>query len=211
MGRPRFTSGPSLFKQKEKQFIFEIFMNYGYARVSTIGQAREGNSLESQEAQLREAGAEKIYADTFTGTKNDRPELTRLLNVIKKGDYFIATKLDRIARDVKQGIELIDKLKDKGVIVNVLNIGIIDNSITGKLIRTIMFAFSEFERDMIIQRTQEGKQIAKMNPNYREGRPKKYTIEQLSHAKELLKTNSYTQVAKMTGISKSTLIRANKQ
>ena len=179
-------------------------MNYGYARVSTIGQAREGNSLESQEAQLREAGAEKIYADTFTGTKNDRPELTRLLNVIKKGDYFIATKLDRIARDVKQGIELIDKLKDKGVIVNVLNIGIIDNSITGKLIRTIMFAFSEFE-------TQEGKQIAKMNPNYREGRPKKYTIEQLSHAKELLKTNSYTQVAKMTGISKSTLIRANKQ
>ena len=186
-------------------------MYYGYARVSTVGQAREGNSLESQEAQLREAGAEKIYADTFTGTKNDRPELTRLLNVIKKGDYFIATKLDRIARDVKQGIELIDKLKDKGVIVNVLNIGIIDNSITGKLIRTIMFAFSEFERDMIIQRTQEGKQIAKMNPNYREGRPKKYTIEQLSHAKELLKTNSYTQVAKMTGISKSTLIRANKQ
>ena len=186
-------------------------MYYGYARVSTIGQAKEGNSLESQEAQLREAGAEIIFADTFTGTKADRPELSKLLNVIQRGDYFIATKLDRIARDVKHGIELIDKLKDKGVIVNVLNIGIIDNSITGKLIRTIMLAFSEFERDMIIQRTQEGKQIAKMNPNYREGRPKKYNIEQLSHAIELLKSNSYTQVSRMTGISKSTLIREKRK
>ena len=86
--------------------------------------------------------------------------------------------------------------------------GIIDNSPTGKLIRNIMLAFSEFERDMIIQRTQEGKAIARQNPNFRDGRPKKFSKIQIEHALELLQTHSYKQVAAMTGISRATLCRA---
>ena len=86
--------------------------------------------------------------------------------------------------------------------------GIVDDSPTGKLIRNIMLAFSEFERDMIIQRTKEGKEIAKRNPNYRDGRPKKFTRIQIDHALELLQTHSYKQVAAMTGISRATLARA---
>ena len=183
-------------------------MILGYARVSTSGQAREGNSLEAQIKALQEAGAEKIFSDVFSGSKNERPELDKLLKIIQFGDTLIITKLDRIARSLIQGIQLIESLSDKGVIIDVLNLGTIDSSPTGKLIRNIMLSFSEFERDMIIQRTQEGKAIAKQNPNFRDGRPKKFSRAQINHASELLQIHSYKQVAAMTGISRATLGRA---
>ena len=183
-------------------------MIFGYARVSTSGQARDGNSLEVQINALQEAGAEKIFSDVFSGSKNDRPELDKLLKIIQSGDTLIITKLDRIARSLIQGIQLIESLGDRGVIIDVLNMGIIDSSPTGKLIRNIMLSFSEFERDMIIQRTQEGKAVAKQNPNFRDGRPKKFSRAQINHALELLQTHSYKQVAAMTGISRATLGRA---
>ena len=72
-------------------------MIYGYARVSTKGQAKDGNSLEAQEAALREAGAEIVYADAFTGTKTHRPELDKLMEVIQSGDKLVVIKLDRVA------------------------------------------------------------------------------------------------------------------
>lgn len=186
-------------------------MIYGYARVSTKGQAKDGNSLEGQETTLREAGAKIIYSDAFTGTKAHRPELDKLLSEIKEGDKLIVTKLDRIARSATQGIELVNSLLDKGVIVHILNMGIMDNTPTGKLIRTIMLAFAEFERDMIVERTQEGKAIAKQKPDFTEGRPKKFGREQIELALSLLEENSYKQVEAKTGISKSTLIRAKKE
>lgn len=148
-------------------------MIYGYVRVSTTGQARYGNSFEAQEQALRAAGAEKVYFDKFTGTKKHRPELDKLLSEIGSGDTLIVTKLDRIARSTIQGIELIEDLLDKGVVVNVLNIGIMDDSPTGKLIRNIFLSFAQFERDMIVERTREGKEIARMREDYSEGRPEK--------------------------------------
>lgn len=183
-------------------------MIYGYARVSTKGQAKDGNSLESQEQQLKDNGAQVIYKDSFTGTKKERPELSKLLTKIKEGDTLIVTKLDRIARSMSQGSELVNSLISKGVKVNILNIGAMDNTPASNLIRNIFFAFAEFERDMIVERTQEGKAIAKNNPYFKEGRPKKYSKQQIEHALSLLEDNSYSQVEKMTGISKSTLIRA---
>lgn len=185
-------------------------MVYGYCRVSTKGQAKDGNSLEAQEQSLRENGAEIIYSDAFTGTRTDRPELDKLLSVLKEGDRVIITKLDRIARSAAQGADLIQGLLDKGIAVHVLNMGLMDNTATGKLIRTIMLAFAEFERDMIVERTQEGKAIAKKNPDYKEGRPKQYKKKQIEHALELLNDHSYKQVTEITGISKSTLIRAKR-
>ena len=186
-------------------------MLYGYARVSTRGQAKDGNSLEAQENALRSAGATKIYADAFTGTKTHRPELDKLMTVMQSGDTMVVTKLDRIARSATQGIELVQKLLDRGIVVHVLNMGLMDNTPTGKLIRNIMLAFAEFERDMIVERTQEGKAIAKQNPDFKEGRPKKFSKAQVSHAVELLDEYSYKQVEQMTGISKSTLIRVKKK
>ncbi len=186
-------------------------MIYGYARVSTKAQAKDGNSLEAQERALKDSGACEIYVDAFTGTKTDRPEFDKLMDKIQKGDTLIVTKLDRFARSMTQGSELVSDLIEKGIRVYILNIGVMDNTPSSKLIRNIFFAFAEFERDMIIERTMEGKAIAKQNPDFREGRPKKYSRKQIEHALELLKSNSYKQVEDMTGISKSTLIRAKKR
>ncbi len=183
-------------------------MVYGYARVSTYGQARDGNSLEVQINALRNAGAIQIFSDVFSASKNERPQLDNLLNIIQTGDTLIITKLDRIARSLVHGIQLLEALSNKGVVIDVLNMGIVDDSPTGKLIRNIMLAFSEFERDMIIQRTQEGKAVARQNPNFHDGRPKKFSKLQIDHALELLQTHSYQQVAAMTGISRATLARA---
>lgn len=183
-------------------------MVYGYCRVSTQMQARDGNSLDAQKKLLKENGVEEIYSDAFTGTKAHRPELDKLLTVLQEGDKLVVTKLDRIARSASQGIELIQTLLDKGITVHVLNMGLLDNTPTGKLIRNIMLAFAEFERDMIIERTQEGKAIARRQPDFREGRPRLYNKKQIQHALELLQDHSYRQVTELTGISKSTLIRA---
>ena len=184
---------------------------YGYARVSTVGQAKDGNSLDAQKAALIAAGATEIFVDTFTGTKMERPEFDRLNALLKGGDTLIVTKLDRFARTVGQASEQITDLIDRRITVNVLNLGILDNSSTSVLMRNVLLAFSQFERDMIVERTQEGRAIARTKEGYREGRPQKYTGEQLRHAMDLLNSHSYTQVEKMTGISKSTLIRAKKK
>lgn len=154
-------------------------MIYGYARVSSFGQASDGNSLEAQEMSLRSAGAVEIFKDAFTGTKSHRPELDKLLSVLEDGDTLIATKLDRIARSMIHGYELIDGLLQRGVKVYILNLGVMDNTPASKLTRNIFLAFAEYERDMIFERTQEGKGIKKANdPNYKEGRkPVEYDVE----------------------------------
>mgnify|MGYP000892877153 CR=1 FL=1 len=186
-------------------------MVYGYARVSTKGQAREGNSLEDQEIKLREAGATEIYVESFTGTTMDRPELDKLVAKLKPGDTLIVTKLDRIARTSDDGAKFVKKLLNNGIVVNILNMGLIDNTPVGRIILTIFMAFAEFERDMIVERMQAGKMIARQNPNYKEGRPVKYSKKQIEHALSLLESNTYRGVEELTGISKSTLIRAKRK
>lgn len=148
-------------------------MTYGYARVSTKGQAKDGNSLEGQSILLKEAGVNKIFYDSFTGRKIERPEFNKLLSILHEGDKLIVTKLDRFARSAVQGSQMIEELIAKGVTVHVLNIGLMDNTPTGKLIRNIMLSFAEFERDMIVERTQEGKAIAREKGIRVDGRPKK--------------------------------------
>ena len=86
-----------------------------------------------------------------------------------------------------------------------------DDTATGRLMRNIMLAFAEWERDQIVERTQSGKAFARLDLNYREGRPKKYTAEQLDYALKILGEQSYAKVSKITGISKSTLIRAKRE
>lgn len=180
---------------------------YGYARVSTIGQVKDGNSLEYQEKELKAAGATEIIKEGYTGTKTDRPLFSELIKKLEPGDTLIVTKLDRFARSVVQGSELIKDLIDKGVNINILNMGLMNNTPSGKLMKNVFLSFAEFERDMIVQRTQEGKAIARTKDGFKEGRPQKYTKAQLNHAMELLKEYSYTQVEAMTKISKSTLTR----
>lgn len=186
-------------------------MKYGYCRVSTQGQFVHGLSMQAQEEAVKDNGAEIIYKDVYTGTKKNRPEFQKLLKVLEPGDTLIVTKLDRFARSLIEGTDIIKDLFERNVTVNILNLGVIENTPNGRLIFNIFMSFAEFERDMIVERTQEGKALAKERPDFREGRPKKYKKAQINHALELLRTHSYKEVAELTGISISTLTRAKRE
>lgn len=183
-------------------------MVYGYARVSTLNQAKEGNSLKIQEESLKKAGAEKVYSDVYSGTSSERPKLNALLGEIKSGDTLIITRLDRIARNAVNGFELVQKLLNDNITVNVLNMGIMDNSPTGVLVTQMMLAYAEFERNITVERIQEGKRKARESGRLIEGRPKKYTAKQIEHALSLCETLPVSEVVQLTGISRSTLFRA---
>lgn len=179
---------------------------YGYARVSTVNQ-----DLNAQLQALENEGCAEIYSEKFTGTKSDRPKFKELLSVLEKGDTLVITKLDRFARSTGDAIETIKDLFKRGIKVHVLNMGLVEDTPTGRLIFNIMSSFAEFERDMIVERTQEGKAIARQREDFREGRPKTYGKARIEEALRLLETNSYKEVERKTGISKSTLIRAKRK
>lgn len=184
-------------------------MKYGYTRVSTKGQL-DGNSIEEQTNAIRAVYADaEIIVESYSGAK-ERPLFNQILDKAEKNDYIIVTKLDRFCRSTKEGLEYIDRLMNKGVKIHILNMGLIENTPMGRLIVTNLLAFAEFERAMIIERTQGGKQIAKQRVDFKEGRPKKYNSKKINHALELLQSYSYKEVEALTGISKSTLIRAKR-
>ena len=184
-------------------------MFIGYCRVSTKGQL-DGNSIEEQTLSIRERyPTAEIVVESYSGAK-ERPIFNALLDRLAFGDTLIVTKLDRFCRTTKEGLQYIDLLLNKGVKIHILNMGLIESSPMGRLIVTNLLAFAEFERAMIIERTQSGKALAKQRDNFREGRKPIYTPEQIEHALKLLENNSYSEVVKMTGISKSTIIRAKR-
>ncbi|MBK3497411.1 recombinase family protein [Viridibacillus sp. YIM B01967] len=181
-------------------------MKYGYARVSTVSQ-----ELEVQLQALENEGCDSIYSEKFTGTKANRPQLQEVLSLLKESDTLVVTKLDRLARNTVEGIELVKDLFSKGVRVHVLNVGLLEDTTMGRFFLTTLLAVAEMERNLIVERTQEGKAIAKQKEGFKEGRPNKYNPKQIEHAMQLLEVNSYKEVENITGISKSTLIRAKKK
>lgn len=148
-------------------------MRYGYGRVSSRGQKLYGMSLEDQVDRLIAAGVqrENIYLDTYTGHTMERPGFDDLLSKLKAGDEMVVCKLDRFARTAPEGALLVRDLVDRGITVHILNMGIADNSPMGKVMVTVMLAFAEYERDMIVERTSDGKAYKREHdPNWREGR-----------------------------------------
>lgn len=179
-------------------------MLYGYARVSTKGQ-KDGNSLEAQERALLERGCDKVLREAYTGTTTDRPVLSELLEILQSGDILMVTKLDRLSRSASSGAKLVQELHDRGVIIEILNMGRADNTPMGKLMITMLFAFAEFERDSIVERTMEGKAIARQKEGYREGRPP-LEVPQFKNFLKKQKEGkiTVTEAVKTLGISRST-------
>ena len=184
-------------------------MKFAYARVSTRKQSREGNGLEEQIAKLKLAGYDELVVEEFTGSTTNRPQFDLLIQRLQKGDTLIVTKLDRFARTTAKGSALIRELLSRGVAVHILNMGLIDDTPTGRLITHILLAFAEYERDLIIERTQAGKEIARSKYGFREGRPpidqrrKDFAVDLI-----LNKHMIYREVAELTGLSRSTVVRA---
>lgn len=188
----------------------------GYCRVSTKGQL-EGNGLEAQRKEILEKYSNaEIIEEAFTGTKTDRPKFNKLVDELQEGDTLVVTKLDRLARNTVEGIQIIEGLFAKGVSVHVLNVGLLENTTMGKFFLTTLLAVAEMERNIIIERTQGGKAVAKAKAEaegkkFKEGRPKAHSEENINRALKLLETMSYKEVVELTKISKSTLIRAKRE
>jgi len=189
-------------------------MIYGYARVSSRGQLINGNSIDDQIMQLFDSGCTRVISEQYSAKEKGRPKFEDLLKDLKSGDTLIVTKLDRFARNTREGLEVVQSLLDKNVTFRILNMGIFDNTLQGKVSLTMFLAFAEFEIGMLVERTQAGKAIAQTKEGYKEGRPKKFTKKQLDHALNMLSVNggeySYKGVVEITQISRATLSREMK-
>lgn len=175
---------------------------FGYARVST-----EAQNLDRQLDALEKYGVDMIYNEKMSGTKKNRPELTKLLDRITEGDTVVVESLSRLGRSTKDLIELTETFQSKGVNLVSLKESIDTNSPTGKLLFTLMSAIAQFERDVIADRTREGLKAARARGRMG-GRPRA-DPEQVKKAVKLYKTEQYSikEIEELTGIKKSTLYR----
>lgn len=178
-------------------------MKIGYARVSTADQ-----NLDRQVDQLSAAGCERIYQEKITGTKQDRPELDRLLDNLRAGDEIIITDLTRLSRSTKDLFHLVELIEKKGANINSMKEAWIDTTTPhGKLLFTMFAGISQFERDLISQRTKEGLDGARARGR-KGGRPP-ISQADLEKALKLYNSKDYSlkEIKEMTGVSKTTVYR----
>lgn len=190
----------------------EIKMVYGYARVSTKGQATDGNSLEAQEKEILAKYENAIvYKEAYTGTTTDRPVFKEIVSKLKQNDMLVVAKLDRLARNTVEGIEIVKEIFKKKASVHVLNVGLLEDTAMGQFFLTTLLAVAELERNQIVERTQTGKAIAKQNnPNFKEGRPK--TDDKLIKlVVELSQNHTIKEIVEITNLSRSTVMRIRKE
>lgn len=180
---------------------------FGYCRISTKKQINQ-HGLEAQRKEILEKYPNAEIIEEQGSGQSKRPKFEDIIYNSKAGDILVCTKLDRFCRSTEEGLKYIKELLDKNVTVHILNVGIIDNTPMGKLFYTMLLAIAEFEKALIVERMNDGKEVARANnPNFKEGRPKKFSRQQLDLAMELLETHSYKEVTEMTGISRGTLSR----
>ena len=191
-------------------------MIYGYCRVSTKAQEKDGYSLGEQEKQILEKYPDaKVYSEAYTGTKVDRPIFNGLIKTLKKGDILAVCKMDRFARNTQEGLLVIQDLFKRGIAVHIFNVGLLEDNPMGKFFITIMLSVAELERNQIIERTATGRKAA-MEKAAEEGipwnghRPLKYSKEEMIEALTYLESHSYGETVKCFGIPKSTLLRYKK-
>jgi len=182
----------------------EETMIFGYARVSTTEQ-----SLERQIQELQQAGAEEILQEKITGTNADRPELNRLLDKLRKDDIVLVSDLTRLSRSTKDLFSLVEQIQSKGAYIKSIKESWLDTTTpTGKLMFTFIAGISQFERDLISQRTKEGLAVArargKMGGRKQKLDPtKKETIYKLYQERKL----SIMEICNMFSITKPTLYK----
>lgn len=175
---------------------------FGYARVST-----ESQNLDRQLDALKKYGVDHIYNEKMTGTKKDRPELTKLLDRLSVGDIIVVADLSRLGRSTKDLIELTELFHSRGVNLVSLKESIDTNTSTGKLLFTLMSAIAQFERDCIADRTREGLNSARARGRTG-GRPK-INADSVKKAVMLYNSGQYSvkEIEGLTGVKKSTLYR----
>ncbi len=177
-------------------------MLIGYARVSTADQ-----NLALQKEALEKAGCERIYEDTISGTRAERPGLTKALEMLRSGDTLVVWKLDRLGRSVKNLIALVGDLNANGIHFKSLTDSIDTGTPSGRFFFHVMASLAEMERELIIERTHAGLEVARALGR-KGGRKRTMTDSKIASAKRLLLSGVPPRdVAKDLGVSLATLYR----
>jgi DNA invertase Pin-like site-specific DNA recombinase len=178
-------------------------MIIAYARVSTDGQ-----SLEAQQASLKAAGAERIYAEKVSGAVTDRKALTKAISVLQTGDVLLVTRLDRLARSTRDLLNILDAISKAGAKFKSLADAWADTStMHGELMITILAGLATFERHLIKARTDEGRRRAQAR-GVRFGRRLKLTRYQIGEALARREAGeALTDIGRSYGVSHSTISR----
>lgn len=178
-------------------------MLIGYARVSTVEQS-VGLQLDA----LQGAGVEQTFVDEgVSGSVSSRPELDKCLAMLRAGDTLVVWRLDRLARSLKNLLELVESLSARGIHLRSLTESIDTSSASGRLILSVFGALAEFERSLIIERTQAGLAAARAR-GARIGRPTAMNAGQVEQAKTLVGAgHRVSEVARTLGVGRSTLYR----
>jgi len=203
---------PIFFVSKQKQSLGcrkiltqNHYMKIGYARTSTADQ-----NARLQRDALKAAGCEKVITEQISGTSAKRPKLEKLLRSLKSGDVLTVWRLDRLGRSLPHLIEVVRDLEEKGAGFQSLSEEINTTTAGGRLIFHLMGALAEFERSLIVERTQAGL-LAARKRGVRVGRPRSLSHAQVKHARKLIESGERpASVANSLGVNRSTLYRAMK-
>jgi len=179
-------------------------MIIGYARVSTDGQ-----NLDAQTDALKAAGAGKLFADKISGSKRERPELDRMLDQLRDGDVVTVTKYDRLARSLKDLLEIVEAIRERGAGFRSLAEDIDTTTPAGRLVFHVFASIAQFERERISERTREGLQAAKARGRVG-GRPPALTTAQKAEARRMRddEHRSISEIARLFKVSERTVRRA---
>ncbi len=175
----------------------------GYGRISTSDQ-----NASSQQDALKKANVDRLFIDTFTGTKASRPELDKAREQLRQGDVLVITRLDRLGRSTKDLLTIVGDLEDKGVQLEVLEQSIDTSTPEGKLFFTMVAAFAEFEREIMRSRTRDGLAAARARGRLG-GRKPKLSGKQTIEVSRLYDDGRPVQeIAELFGVSRPTVYRA---
>ena len=179
-------------------------MIIGYARVSTDDQ-----NLDAQADALKSAGAERIFADKISGVRRDRPELDALLDQLRPGDVVVVTKYDRLARSLRDLLDLVETIKDRGAGFRSLAEDIDTTTPAGRLVFHVFASIAQFERERIAERTKEGLEAAKARGRIG-GRPPALTADQKAEVRRMRddEHRHVSEIARLFKVSERTVRRA---
>ena len=179
-------------------------MIIGYARVSTDDQ-----NLDAQTDALKAAGSERIFADKISGTKRDRPQLDVMLEQLRPGDVVVVAKYDRLARSLRDLLDLVEAIKDRGAGFRSLAEDIDTTTPAGRLVFHVFASIAQFERERIAERTKEGLEAAKARGRVG-GRPPALTKAQKAEVRRMRddEQRHVSEIARLFKVSERTVRRA---
>ena len=166
---------------------------YGYCRATTSKQIELGY-LEEQEDLIKERYYDSIIFKESSLDMNVKPEFEKIINLLNPEDILVVTQLDRFATSIGDAVDIIASIRDKQASIHILNIGLVDFSILGNILFKTLCAVNNFDKALLVERIQSGKNKAKKTSGFKEGRPKKFSEEQIQEALDMLNSYSYKKV-----------------